>query len=376
MMQSHCLSFLAILFSVVACAPVSYEASYRPPAGHVSAYKASHSYTRPIQVTLYSDSTYLGVNFAPIQIVISDGDYVEIPVKNRRGRSSRIFAHYHRGNLHFDSNRKCQKIQGSTGYQYDKRWGKGYKYAYVSAGHDYDFTGLRLLVRNAPKLNSRPKKVSSAKAPKIHKKTIITNKYPVVKYNKKTLDKKKVVARKQLKNVPNKVVVTTKTPKQTKQSHSDKPISSGGKYRAKGAGASKNPILPHIVRVTTRHDRADKHMVAAKKNVPDVPAVNHSVAAQGRHARNVIKLQQPTPHRKTVNAAAGVSKAKQDKGAEGRGPVSKKAKEVHSVQGKVSRAQGQEQLKVRSRNNQGAPEVVVMARPLKRDRPAHAKKIR
>jgi len=121
MVKSQCLSFLAILFSIAACAPISHKATYRTSSGHVSAYTSSQNYTRPIQVTLYSDSTYLGVNFQPIQIVISDGEYVEIPVKNRRGRSSRIFAHYHHGNLHFDANRKCQKIQGSTAYKYDRR---------------------------------------------------------------------------------------------------------------------------------------------------------------------------------------------------------------------------------------------------------------
>ena len=91
MMKSQCLSFLAVLFSLSACAPINYEATYRQPSGHVSAYRSPQAYTRPIQVTLYSDSTYLGINLKPILIVISDGEYVEIPVKNRRGRSSRLF---------------------------------------------------------------------------------------------------------------------------------------------------------------------------------------------------------------------------------------------------------------------------------------------
>ena len=78
MMKLHCLSFLAILFSVSACAPVNYGPTYRPASGHVSAYRSPQTYIRPIQVTLYSDSTYPGVNFDPIQIVISDGQYVEM----------------------------------------------------------------------------------------------------------------------------------------------------------------------------------------------------------------------------------------------------------------------------------------------------------
>jgi hypothetical protein len=159
----------------------------------------------PIQVTLYSDSAYLGVNFEPIQITISDGQYVEIPVKNRRGRPSRIFAHYHRGNLHFDGNRKCQKLLGSTGYQYDRRWDKGYKYTHVNAGHNYDFTGLRLVIRNAPEANSRSGSALSQKTPSIHTKTIITNKYQSVKRNNKNSHNKKVVVHNQIKNVKNKV---------------------------------------------------------------------------------------------------------------------------------------------------------------------------
>lgn len=363
MMKSRCLSFLAILFSVVACAPIRYEASYRSPASHVSTHR-SHSHISPIQVTLYSET----VQFAPIQIVVSDGDYVEIPVKNRRGRSSRIFAHYHRGNLHFDSNRKCQKIKGSVGYQYDKRWDRGYKYTHVSVGHDYDFSGLRLLIRNTSKLDSRPKKILTVKTPEIHRKTANTTKYQTVK----TPAKKKVVARKQLKNTPKKVVMTKKTSNRSIQSHRDKSKNTSDKYRARGAVSAKKPGLMDMVRTSPGHNKADKHKVVVRNKAPDRPSGNRSVATRKSHATNGVKPEQAGSYHTRVNAASSVSKVRMDKGVKGRVLVNKESKDGHSSQGKISQAQETD----RSRNQQGPSEVVVMAQPLKKDKQAKAKKNR
>ena len=377
MMKSQCLSFLAILFSLSACAPINYEATYRPPSGHVSAYRSPQAYTRPIQVTLYSDSTYLDINFKPILIVISDGEYVEIPVKNRRGRSSRIFAHYNHGNLHFDGNRKCQKIHGSTGYQYDRRWDKGYKYAYVNAGREYDFTGLRLVIRNAPKANSRPRQVLTPRTPTVHKKTLITEKYHSVKDNNKKSNNKKIVDYNQLKNVKRKAVVAIKTSKPKKHLISSTHVNAKDKFRVIGNGKPEKLVVPEIVREVSRHNKASINAVTVRKSISelsDKPASNRSVASQVNHLASGIKRQQTNSQRKSVHAAPGVYKAIKDKSMKGGVSVSKKAKEVESVQKNAARAQGQKQLTDKARNQQGAPGVFVVAHPQGRDKLSTVKK--
>lgn len=160
MMRAKRFGLVLMLMSVTACAPVVYEATYREPAGHASVYS---TYSQPsyyyepvyqrihsIEVTLYADNTYLGVYFQPIHLVIADGEYVEIPIRNRRGRHRKIYAHYHQNNLHFDADRNCRKIHGSSRYKYDQRWDKGHKYSRINLGNDYDLTGLRLEIRKAP----------------------------------------------------------------------------------------------------------------------------------------------------------------------------------------------------------------------------------
>ncbi|MDG5467167.1 hypothetical protein P9J64_02395 [Deltaproteobacteria bacterium IMCC39524] len=376
MMKSQCLSFLVILFTIAACAPINYEATYRPLSGHDSIYRSSQTYVRPIQVTLYTDSTYSGVKFVPIQIVISNGEYVEIPVKNRRGRSSRIFAHYHHGNLHFDNNRKCQKLQGSTGYQYDRRWDKGYKYTHVNAGHDYDFTGLRLVIRNVPKADNRPGQFLTAKSPKIHNKTLNAEKYQAVKYNNKNSNNKKIAVHKQLKNVKRKVVAATKTSKQPNQSSSDKRLDSKDKTRVIGAGELKKLVEPNIIREVSRHDKAGKTAVTVRRNDPGLankPASKRSVAAQGIRPANETKRQQVKPQNKSVNAAPDVNKANQGQSIEGRASVSKKAKQVQSIPKKASRAQGQKQPIDKAGIQQEPPELSVIAHPQGRNKHAKGK---
>ncbi len=161
-----------MLMSVTACAPVVYDATYRAPTGHVyvqttytqPSYRHATTYQQihPIEVTLYANNN-TGAYFRPIQLVISSGQYVEIPVKSRRGRTGKIFAHYHNGDLHFDSDRNCRVIQGSTRYSYDKRWDNGYRYTKINAGKDYDLSGLHLQIRNVQAGKRQAKKIVPAK---------------------------------------------------------------------------------------------------------------------------------------------------------------------------------------------------------------------
>lgn len=129
MVKLRCLGLLVILLSASACAPVHYQTTYRPspvyathgnaPSHHVKPSHIIHSRYSPIQVTLFAGAAYTGRGFQPIHLVIADGEYLEIPATNRKGRSTRIFAHYSQGNLHFDANRKCQAIHGASRYEYD-----------------------------------------------------------------------------------------------------------------------------------------------------------------------------------------------------------------------------------------------------------------
>ena len=149
-----------MLMSLTACTPVVYDATHyqhrtpthvivrsthtQPSRHHEPVYHKVQS----IEVTLYAGNTYLGVNFQTIKIVIADGEYVEIPIRNKRGRQTKIYAHYHQKSLHFDADRNCRNLYGSSRYKYDKRWDKGHKYTRINAGKDYDLTGLQLRIRN------------------------------------------------------------------------------------------------------------------------------------------------------------------------------------------------------------------------------------
>ena len=379
MMKSQCLSFLAILFSVASCAPINYEATYRPPSGHVSVYKSSQTYYRPIQVTLYSDSTYLGVNFNPIQIVISDGQYVEIPAKNRRGRSSRIFAHYHHGNLHFDGNRKCQKIVDSTGYQYDSRWDKGYKYGFVNGGHDYDFTGLQLVIRNIPKGSNRSSHALTTKTNIILKKTKNTDKYHSLISENKRPKEKKVVARKRSKSFTRKGGVATKTSKRTKQPSGYKYIEIKEKVRVTNASKPKKTVAPDIIREIARHDKA--HNIRVNKQRSSREALNksarkHSVMAQGNNEVHGTKLRQAKLKVKPVYVASKVNVEIKDEGLRSRAAASKKTKEVQSSKKKAERTPSQKKSIDRGVDQPGASEVIAIAHPKGRDNHNQVKKDR
>jgi hypothetical protein len=186
------LGLIIVLMSVTACAPVVYDAGYRAPSQQVAVHatysQSSHPYIAvsqqiaPIEVTLYADNAFPGLYFDPISVVISDNEYIEIPVRNRRGRHTKIFAHYYQRDFHFDSNRNHRNLYGSSRYKYDDKWDKGYGYTYVSVGDNYDFSGLRLHIRNAPagKRMGRQDKVakkrivSHAKSKKQLKKQLVT----------------------------------------------------------------------------------------------------------------------------------------------------------------------------------------------------------
>ena len=49
--------------------------------------------------------------------VIYDGDFVEVPVRDKHGHNKKLYAHYHRGDLHFDSSRQCASIPGSSRFR-------------------------------------------------------------------------------------------------------------------------------------------------------------------------------------------------------------------------------------------------------------------
>ena len=373
MMKSQWLGFLAILFSVTACAPVTYEATYRPSLGHVSINSTHHqreqtqAYLRPIQVTLYSDSTYTGFSFAPIQVVISNGEYVAIPVKNRRGRSSQIFAHYHQGNLHFDTNRKCQKIHGSTGYKYDKRWDKGYKYAHVNAGHDYDFNGLRLMIRSTPQSNGRPKIVSSSKDLKIRNKARITDKYKLVTPDNKKPNKIKIVAHKPSKKVKNKAVVAIKTPKVNKHSNEYKYLEYRDKIKPIGSNKSKKLVRPDIVREVARYNKINKKVATTPKRSsaqslkgPNKPASKRSNDVKSQQVASEPKPKQIEPQRKSTSKPAKINGEPQNTRTGNRGSVSEKRKGSQSAKKKVMRTPGLKQSKDNGGDQQVAPETFVV----------------
>lgn len=143
------LSVLSMLFSLNACAPKVYERTYyeyRPPVHRVVVHKTKHHY-RPIEIVLFADSKYRGRYPSPVQLVIYDGQYIEIPLYHKHGKPKRIYAHYAHGVLHFVKNRHGKGIPESSRYSYDSRWDKGRVYGQIKVGKDFELTGLKLKVR-------------------------------------------------------------------------------------------------------------------------------------------------------------------------------------------------------------------------------------
>ena len=280
-----------MLMSITACTPVVYDATHRAPTGHVSvqttytqpSYRHSTTYQQihPIEVTLYADNHYRGVYFQPVQLVIYNGQYVEIPVKNRRGRTDKIFAHYHNGDLHFDSDRNCRVIQGSTRYSYDKRWDKGYKYTKINAGKNYDLSGLHLQIRNVKSGKRQAKEVIPAK---VWKKPVVVHanngKKPLKQSAVKVLSRnngKKVLVREQPHPVNSRAAKVSEYYTKNNQGRSTKVLIKKDKgpaiNRVKTVKAANKPVIVEKInkhKQTTRiasmpHKASEKKADMARK---------------------------------------------------------------------------------------------------------------
>jgi hypothetical protein len=265
-----------MLMSVTACAPVVYDATHykhrttthvivrsthsQPSRHHEPVYHQVPS----IEVTLYAGNTYLGVNFQSIQIVIADGEYVGIPIRNKRGRQTIIYAHYHQRNLHFDSDRNCRNLRGSSRYKYDKRWDKGRKYTYINAGKDYDLTGLQIRVRNLPTGKHQTKRNTLTKV--VNQKVIVlknNNKKPVKQQVTKVLLKstvKQVTVHNQQRSIARRPEKVSNYHAQDKQRSKAKILTTKDRSVAKDVKNVKRPI---IVERISRHDQL-KHV----RNLP------------------------------------------------------------------------------------------------------------
>ncbi|MBE0574619.1 MAG: hypothetical protein IH613_01855 [Desulfuromonadales bacterium] len=212
-----------MLILVTACAPVVHDAVYRAPTRHTSVrvYQQVH----PIEVTLYADNSYRGVFFKPIHFIILDGQYVEIPVRDRRGRHSKIYAHYHQNNLHFDADRYCQGIHGSSRFSYDNSWDKGHGYSNINAGKDYNLTGLRLQVRNASSTSQNINNKAAVKRPVVKISEEAKHKQVAVKHEKYSTGRSDAtnvdhVTKKQNKTKGNQLIID----KNSDKKHSEKVV--------------------------------------------------------------------------------------------------------------------------------------------------------
>lgn len=178
MKKTRMLAYGLTLIVLAACAPVHYDAAYYDYYDPVSVGASyNHSTYHPattygsIEVTLFADHTYLDLNFQPLHLVIHDGDYVQVPLRNKKGKLKYVYAHYHMGDLHFDSSRRCTNISGTSRFKYDKRWDRGHRYEHISAGNDYDLRGYKLNVRKQvakPNLNTKHKSRHVANTPQNH----------------------------------------------------------------------------------------------------------------------------------------------------------------------------------------------------------------
>ncbi len=309
-----------MLMSVTACAPVVYDATYRAPRGHVAVqpqpsyhYETTYQQFNPIEVMLYADNSYTGVYLRPVQIIISDGQFVQIPVKNRRGRTDQIFAHYHRGDLHFDSNRSCQVIQGSTRYSYDKRWDKGYKYTKINAGRDYDLSGLRLQIRNVPTGRHQSKEVSPAK---------VVNKQIAVQTNNRKRVIKQTVAKELPRNVDKKIAREQRDP-----------VNSWGAkvsdYNAKDNQGRSTKVL------------RTKNKAPAKTIVKTYKTTNRQVIVEriNKHeqAMHVANVPQKVSEKKTVKVRKTTQKQANHVGQTRKHTVKKVTEDSRSIQESVER---------------------------------------
>jgi hypothetical protein len=134
-----------------ACAPVVYSpnpgAYYEPTETYAAGsyrdrQEVSYAY-EPIEVTLYAG---FGASYLQT-IVIHDREYVEVPVRTRRGRPGRVYAHYVRGSLHFDRDRRCNRLYGASEFRHDRGWRAGQRYRKLDLGRDFAADGIELRIR-------------------------------------------------------------------------------------------------------------------------------------------------------------------------------------------------------------------------------------
>jgi hypothetical protein len=287
-----------MLMSLTACAPVVYDATHyqhrtpthvivrsthtQPSRYHQPVYHQVH----PIEVTLYAGNTYLGVSFQPIKIVIADGEYVEIPIRNKRGRQTKIYAHYHQKSLHFDADRNCRSLYGSSKYKYDKRWGKGHKYTRINAGKDYDFNGLQLRIRNVPTGKRQAKKNELPKV--IGKKVVVRNNYvkkPIKQQVNRVLVKdngEKPSIRKQNHSIDRRSTKVSDYYAQDKQRNKVKVLTTKVKSVVK---ADKKVKRPAIIERINRHEKSKYVRDTSQK-----PAVKNNGLIHKREKKQTVEV--------------------------------------------------------------------------------------
>jgi hypothetical protein len=311
--------------SLSACAPAYYEASYydyAEPSGHV-AVVSNHSYAnygyRPpsshygsIELTLFADRSFLSVNFHPIHLVIHDGDYVEVPIRNKRGALKKVYAHYHRGDLHFDSGRHCDGIHGSSRFRYDKSWERGHRYDHISAGPDYDLRGYGLIVRKhvSKKVKHSVKNDVSHKNVKKH-----------YEYRpQKTESKRRDVAKK--------VYVSDKNPKRShikassvnleprKRKVTDRKIVIKDRVKLKEPKVKEKKVLAKKVKKSVQDKRtiADKRRLPQEKSTTEVVKSKKTKFVQKKKANKNKALVTKAKNKNEASVANGrKTKKKADK---------------------------------------------------------------
>ena len=299
MMKAKGFGLVLMLMLVTACTPVVHKTTHykhRAPVRHVNV-QTTHTqvYRSHVEVTLYADNSYRGVYFQPIQLVIAAGQYVEIPVKNRRGQHTRIFAHYHEGDLHFDSSRRCKRIPGSKGFKYAKNWDNGHKYGHINAGKDYDLTGLRLKVRSVPADRYRVNRGEPGKVVEKSIKTVKTKEKRYVENVKPRHESKKVVVKETIRG---KDLQLTKNHKKPAISKQVQVVSTKKNTIDNVVKTDKVTHRPHIVQKlkTAKNDRKTTGSVKVVKNDSKHNG-GHQVVLEKRRVHHKEKTIVKTNHK-------------------------------------------------------------------------------
>lgn len=155
---------LLALLSLSACAPVIYDGEYRDHRSHSHyartqiatdyRYSTRHLYP-PIELTIYAEQTYYELSLSPLYYLFYDGDFIEVPIRGRHGHNMHAFAHYSQGELHFDRDRECRRINKAPGFKYDKKWEKGHRYDNAFAGVNKELANINIKIRKASLVDER-----------------------------------------------------------------------------------------------------------------------------------------------------------------------------------------------------------------------------